>query len=264
MITAKEDRGHIEKIINDTDHGIPEPTEEELQKDEAYRKQYVKRQKRKRIIAWSLSSVALLAIIVTVLVTTKGASFVKDSILGNTTKELLNSEWISSEYGNPPVFITTPKVLVRTENDSIQKSDFGRTAVETFSSGDLFGEFYTVLSTSKVKKQAPADSDQNTTDSKKAFEALFANLGSDGAQNIVVKQEEFSTAKGVEGKKIMGSFSVKKSADEEGVQKEYILLNFAENGGLQQVLLVFNKDDEYAPEIVSRITYSIEIQNPGN
>jgi len=46
---------------------------------------------------------------------TKGFDYVKDNILGNQSKELLEGEWIYSEYGNPSVKIETPKVLKRVD-----------------------------------------------------------------------------------------------------------------------------------------------------
>jgi hypothetical protein len=38
---------------------------------------------------------------------TKGFTYVKDNIIGHPTKELLESEWVKSEYGNPSISIET-------------------------------------------------------------------------------------------------------------------------------------------------------------
>jgi hypothetical protein len=32
-----------------------------------------------------------------------------DNIIGHPTKELLESEWVKSEYGNPSISIETPR-----------------------------------------------------------------------------------------------------------------------------------------------------------
>jgi hypothetical protein len=45
-------------------------------------------------------------------VATKGFDYVKDTVIGHPTKELLEGEWIRSTYGNPGA-IETPKVLKR-------------------------------------------------------------------------------------------------------------------------------------------------------
>jgi hypothetical protein len=44
-------------------------------------------------------------------VATKGFDYVKDTVIGHPTKELLEGEWIRSTYGNPVA--ETPKVLKR-------------------------------------------------------------------------------------------------------------------------------------------------------
>ncbi|MGB8705836.1 MAG: LPXTG cell wall anchor domain-containing protein, partial [Gillisia sp.] len=49
IITAKEDRSKIEHVITDTKAGIPEPTEEELLRDELYRQNIARRKKRRKI-----------------------------------------------------------------------------------------------------------------------------------------------------------------------------------------------------------------------
>ena len=49
----------------------------------------------------------------TFFITTKGFTYVKDELFGNDSKELLEGEWVYSEYGNPGVKIETPQVLKR-------------------------------------------------------------------------------------------------------------------------------------------------------
>ena len=43
----------------------------------------------------------------------KGFDYVKDNFLGHPTKDLVEGEWVYSEYGNPGVRVETPKVLKR-------------------------------------------------------------------------------------------------------------------------------------------------------
>ncbi|MCJ7758903.1 MAG: BatD family protein, partial [Gillisia sp.] len=94
IITAKGDRSKIEHVIIDTKAAIPEPTEEELLKDEAYRIAQLKRRKRKRIIIGVAGAIIVIALGITALITTRGFDYLKDSFLGNPTKELLEGEWI--------------------------------------------------------------------------------------------------------------------------------------------------------------------------
>ena len=48
-----------------------------------------------------------------------GFNYVKDSVFGHESKELLEGDWVRSEYGVPPVIISTPKVLERMEVKAI-------------------------------------------------------------------------------------------------------------------------------------------------
>ena len=73
----------------------------------------IKKEKRKRIIKYASVLVFLLTATFTYFVTAKGFDYVKDNILGHPTKELMEGEWIYSEYGNPGVRLETPKVLKR-------------------------------------------------------------------------------------------------------------------------------------------------------
>ncbi|HET8809764.1 MAG TPA: DUF4381 domain-containing protein [Flavobacteriaceae bacterium] len=255
VITAKEDRGNIEKIIKDTKQGIPEPTEEELQKDEAYRKKLERKQQRKRKLIWIGSGLAVLAILAVVLISTKGVSYIEDAVFGNTTEELLEGDWITSDYGNPPVRITTPEVLVRVEtSDSATTKSIN---FETFSSGKLSGDFYVKLSTAQLNKQS-------SMNPEKAAELVFDKLENEGAKNIITKKETLATASGVEGNKTSGSFSLTPKASNETLAKKYVLLTFVNNGGLQQILMVYNEKDEYAEKISSRILYSVELKTQSN
>lgn len=257
VFTAKEDRSNIEKIIKDTKQGIPEPTEEELQKDEAYRKKMAEKKRRKQRLVWIISGIGTVLLALVILISVRGPSSVIDPIFGNSTKELLRGEWIGSEYGNPPVWINTPEVLVRKETEIPEEMGSKITAMERFSSGSLSEEFYVVLNTIHFKQQ-------ENFDPEKASENVYADLEAQGAKNIVTKKEEFTTATGIEGQKISGSFSIKEQGSEKLLSKEYVLLNFNEGGALQQILLVAKKGDEYADQIMSRVEYSVEFNKPGN
>ena len=45
-------------------------------------------------------------------------SYVKDTLIGHDSIELLEGEWVTSEYGFPPITISTPKVLKHIETKS--------------------------------------------------------------------------------------------------------------------------------------------------
>ncbi len=116
-----EDRKKIEKSIVTLDSSIPvvvENVEENLLNELQRQKQValLLKKKRNKRIAIAVGSVLFLIFAVTTFfIATKGFDYVKDNILGHPSKELLEGEWVFSEYGNPGVSLETPKVLLRTD-----------------------------------------------------------------------------------------------------------------------------------------------------
>ncbi|TBW27055.1 protein BatD [Gramella sp. KN1008] len=254
VITAKEDRSRTQHIIDDLRASVPEPTEEELLADEAFFEEQSRKRKKRRVILGVLIGLAVVVIGVTALIATKGYTYVKDTYLGHPTKELLEGDWIRSEYGNPPVSITTPKVLVRGEVEMPQDVQQMMVGNETFIYGSLLSNFYITLSTIKFKGEV-------NFDLEKAVDGIYTNLESQGARNIIMKQEEFTTLSGATGLKVFGTLQVENPISGESIPNEYVILNFAENGGFEQIMVIFNENDQYAKEISERIINSVEITN---
>jgi predicted RNA binding protein with dsRBD fold (UPF0201 family) len=115
-----EDRKKIERAIVTLDKSIPvvvENNDEEMLLNEMQRQEQLKKelqkQKKKRIVITVVSVLFLLFATTTFFIVTKGFDYVVDNVFGNSSKELLEEEWIKSEYGNPSVRIETPRVLKR-------------------------------------------------------------------------------------------------------------------------------------------------------
>ncbi|PTX44920.1 hypothetical protein C8P64_0905 [Christiangramia gaetbulicola] len=254
VITAKEDRSKTQHIIDDLRASVPEPTEEELLQDEAFREEQARKRKKRRIILGVLAGVLVIIIGVTALIATKGYTYVKDTYLGHPTKELLEGEWIRSEYGNPSVAVTTPEVLVRGEIEMPQDVQQMMVGSETFIYGSLLSNFYVTLSTIKFKGEV-------NFDAKKAIDGIYTNLEAQGARNIIMKQEDFTTVNGTKGTKIFGTLEAENPVTGESIPNEYEILNFAEKGGFEQIMVIYNENDQYAKEITQRIINSVEINN---
>ena len=78
---------------------------------------------------------------------------------------------------------------------------------------------------------------------------------------MLVKRETFETEKGIKGMTAYGEFNVQVS--ESKVLKEpsqYELLLFAQQDGLQQVLIVYQDDGRFSEGIKKRIIDSIELE----
>ena len=253
-ITAKSDRQTVEHNIFAFKEAIPEPTEEELLKDQAYREAVAKRRKRKTILISVVTGLSILVVSAIGFVGLKGWDYVQDNILGSPSKDLLKGEWIQSEYGNPAVSVITPKVLVRNmQQDTLPQAQTGA-IIESFSFGSILGEYYINLSLVNFPEKKEFDLD-------KSIEAVYTDFENKGATNILMKNEEFTTVNGAEGIKIFGSFKIKNPVlQDRTIQKSYTILNFGYNGAFEQLMLVYEKDNAAAEEITNRIINSIELK----
>jgi len=253
-ITAKSDRQTVEENIFAFKEAIPEPTEEELLQDQAYREAVAKRRKRKTIIISIVAGIGILVVSAVGFIGLKGWDYVQENILGSPSKELLRGEWIQSEYGNPPVSLITPKVLVRNmQQDTLPQAQDGAN-IESFSYGGILGEYYINLSLVNFPEKKEFDLD-------KSIDAVYTDFENKGATNILMKNEEFTTVNGAEGIKIFGSFKIKNPVlQSKSIQKSYIILNFGYNGAFEQLMLVYERDNAAAEEITNRIINSIELK----
>ncbi|MBQ0740400.1 hypothetical protein J9332_39590, partial [Aquimarina celericrescens] len=95
----------------------------------------------------------LLFIIVTVsaVVATKGFEYLRDTVIGNPSKELLKGDWVTSDYGVPPISMTTPDVLIRGELDLPEGMLENVANKETYSFGTLYQNIYVTLNKVRFK-----------------------------------------------------------------------------------------------------------------
>ncbi|HEY4617334.1 MAG TPA: hypothetical protein VIH09_03990 [Flavobacterium sp.] len=257
----EEDKNKIQKAIITLDSSIPVELEieedailNEAQKQKQIQIQLRKKRKR-RILITAASVIFLLLAITSYFVATKGFRYVKDTIVGNQSKELLEGEWIKSTYGNPGVNIETPEVLKRIDlTKSLPKNGLALIKeMNSFALGGVTDDFYLMVSTYKYKQ------DSTAVDLKKSLEVTLQTLESQGAQNMIVKQEDFETKEGITGIKGYGTFLRvnDKSVGSEKLYYEIIL--FGQEGGLQQIMIIHEDGDSYANEIADRVLSSVEL-----
>lgn len=258
---ASSDRKTIEEIINETKEVIPEPTEEELQQNAEYLEAQRKKRQRKK---WALGGVAVLVGLILAGViygSLKGFTNLKDTVLGNEIRELAESRWIKSEYGNPAVIIETPEVLIRTDIEIPESNSMRVESASVFTEGELTDPLYVWVNTTVYKEQ-PQLQGQANTDLEGLMDDALTNLEKRGAKNLLVKRESFETQKGITGLKAYGKFNVQVS-DNKVLKNSssYELLLFAQKGGVQQVLVVYQEDDgRYAEDVKDRIINSVELE----
>ncbi|RKS94934.1 hypothetical protein BC952_0570 [Flavobacterium limicola] len=256
-----EDRNKIQKAILTLDNSIPVeiPVEEDMLLNEAQRQKQIqiqlRKQRNKRIVTAVASVVFLLAATTTFFIVTKGFDYVKDNIIGHPTKELLEGEWVKSEYGNPGIIIETPKVLKRVDlTKTLPKNGMALIKeMQSFAYGSVLDRFYVMVSTLKFKAETQIDL-------AKSMDGALQSLEAQGAQNMIVKQEDFETNEGVKGLKAYGTFSQIDSDNKTTAKMYYEAILFTQEGGLQQILIFHEEGDKYGNEISERVLNAVELK----
>jgi hypothetical protein len=256
---AKLDKNTIELEIDHVKEGLPEPTEEELLQDLAYREALAKQQKRKRIKQIVAIVVGVFLISLIGLVIRSGFTEVKDTVLRNPSKLLLEkTPWVTSEYGAPGITISTPEVLER-QMVELPEEMKGKVQTINFAYAGVDTPIDVVVNSSKYAAQADETGKQKEVaiDLLKVAEGVLDTFEKNGTKNITTRNEQFITPNGQEGIKTFGTAEF--LVEDRLVKGQYIILGFSTPNLLQQVLLTWKEEDVYADQMVERILNSIEL-----
>lgn len=250
---AEQDRRSVEQIVIKTKEAIPEPTEEELLQQEEYLQELDRKKRRKKIVVASIAAALILLFSGIAAIGHYGFGYVKDTVLGHPTKELLEGDWVQSDYGFPPISLQTPQVLLRQAVKLPPEAQATIKEIQAFAYRNTTGLF--TIGTTSILLSQPEEPDY-----AKATEQILQNFAAQGAKNITTKQEEFTTITGVKGIKLYGSgkFSLPESKDE--ATGNYIVLFFGGKGFQQNLILTWLADDPYADKMVDRILNSVEVK----
>ena len=260
----EEDKKRISSSIVIIHKSIPEVVEEDdeltqwnEQQKELARLQKLKKQKRVRIISTIGIILGMLMLFLFGLIYFKGFDYVKDNFIGHPTKDLVEGQWVYSEYGNPGIKVETPKVLKRIDvTKTLPKNAMALIKeMQTFGYGSVLEDFYITVSTVTYKQETQIDLDKTAEGYMKVMEAQ-------GAQDILVKTEDFDTQKGISGKKAYGTLTILDKIKGKSTKIYYELLLFSQNGGLQTILVMHREEDKYGQQIAERMLNSVELQTP--
>lgn len=251
--TIRGDRKIVEQTLVKTKEALPEPTEEELLANAAYAEEAARKKRRKKIILATVITAAFLVIGTGTAIGYYGFSHLRDTIFGHSTKTLLQGEWVASEYDYPPISLETPKVLKRTDIPLPAEAKALIARSEAFSYGSMMGKFYILISSIIFKEGG-------SVDLQKAIDGSLAEMEARGARNILIKKEDFTTPAGKTGIKVFGTMEILDPKTKKAEKAAYILLSFARNGGIQQVVIIHKEDDPYAEKVVNRIIQSIDFK----
>lgn len=264
---AKLDRKTIGLEIDQVKDSLPEPTEEELLADLEYLEELERKKKKRKVLITVLVATLLLIGTFVGFTVKYGFTYVKDTIIGHESKELLETkEWITSEYGAPGVIMTTPKVLKRIEVP-VPDAAKDKVKITAFAYGGINSTLDILVVNTKFNLPAQGQGqsadgqsqEANKIDLTQVAEQQLQELEKKGAQNIIAKHEQFITPNGQEGLKTFGTADFKMPITGEIQRGNYIILGFTAEHILQNVTLIWQADDTYADAIVERIMDSIEL-----
>jgi hypothetical protein len=255
----EEDKKRVTNSIVTIHKSIPTVVEEtdELaqwneQQKEAQRLENIKKEKKRKVKLALLVGLFLVSSFVVYRLITEGF----ENFLGNPTKELLAKEWMSSSYGNPAIKIEAPAILMRQDPEKVLPKNAMALIKEMqfFSYGSLSDAFYLALATKKLKQQTEINLEQLADETVKIWETQ-------GATNIIFKQEDFKTNQGIEGKKTYGTITMVDKLTKTSQKLYYEMLFFKQDGGIQQITICYKEGDAFGSEIAGRILNSVELNS---
>ena len=259
---VRMDKKAILNEIESVKSGLPEPTKEEIENTIEYKLALQKKRKQKRLKQVLFGIIASALIISVSSIFFYGFNNVKDTVLRNPSMLLLKKDWVSSEYGAPGIIIETPVPLSRKNFDSISSnSNDLKSKIFYYNGGDV--PLKIMVKSSKTKSSGASEGKQGgSIDLIEIAENELNALEADGASNILTKTEQFITPNGQEGLKTFGPMNYRFNSAEETISAEFIILGFSTNSLLQQLIIVWDKEDAYADEISNRIISSVELIKP--
>lgn len=254
---AELDRKTIDVEIDHVKEVLPEPSEEEKLLNEKYKEELKRKEKKKKIAITIAVAVSFLILTFVGFGFKYGFRYVKDTVLGNSSLELLEGNWVTSDYGVPPITISTPEVLKRMAPEQ-SKEAAEQAQITMFGFGNLVEQLSIVAVTSKVKLEG-----DKKIDLKEVVEKNLKSWEDSGIQNIVVQNDQFVTPNGAEGLKTYGTADFPSGTLGDSKSKgNYVILAFNSNNVIQEVILSWKMDDVYANEMADRILNSVELIKP--
>ena len=256
---VRMDKKAILNEIESIKSGLPEPTQEEIENAIEYKLALQKKRKQKRL------KQVLIGVITSILIILVSSSFfygfnnVKDTVLRNPSMLLLKKDWVSSEYGAPGIIIETPVPLSRKNFDSISNNNNDlKSKIFYYNGGDV--PLKIIVKSSKTKSSGAGEEKQSgSIDLIEIAENELNALEADGASNILTKTEQFITPNGQEGLKTFGPMNYRLNSGEAAINAEFIILGFSTDSLLQQLIIIWDKENAYADEISNRIIASVEL-----
>ena len=251
---ATSDRNIVEDVVIKTQEALPEPTQEEIEATAAFQKELKNKKFKFQLKIAGLGILVLTIIVFLISIYKYGFENVKDTLIQYPTKVLMNNQWVQSQYGTPPIFLSTPEVLIR--KAETQKG------ITIFSAGDPLNTVYVQIS---FLEQAPPEEGKEKSEEEQQQEAqdlineILASLEQDGATNMLINPDPYKTKDGSEVIQLSGTLDLlnPESKERTRCRLRSIILPF--NQVQVELRILSDKEDRYGEEIENRIIESLEV-----
>ena len=251
---ATSDRNIVEDVVIKTQEALPEPTQEEIEATAAFQKELKKKKFKFQLKIAGLGILVLTIIVFLISIYKYGFENVKDTLIQYPTKVLMNNQWVQSQYGTPPIFLSTPEVLIR-------KAETPK-GITIFSAGDPLNTVYVQIN---FLEQAPPEEGKEKSEEEQQQEAqdlineILASLEQDGATNMLINPDPYKTKDGSEVIQISGTLDLlnPESKERTRCRLRSIILPF--NQVQVELRILYDKEDRYGEEIENRIIESLEV-----
>jgi len=176
-----------------------------------------------------------------------GIQYVKDTIVGHPSKELLEGNWYRNSYGYPAVSMESPVVLKAIELPFPEQVKQQALSLSNFAYGSLMSDFYILVMTMEFNPQIEFDMEKGL---QGAVSTIQMNKGvTDMKYDFVDTQLD-----GLEGKEIIGTL---KANGKDMIYHQYMFNN---GNDIQQIMVVRTRGDAYAEKIEKRMVESIKLE----
>lgn len=246
------DTNKIQKIVSDFNVAYPISAANQSMR---IRLREERKKKRMRFRIWIPISITATLLLITGIVYIVNTKSDKEYnfFTFNSTKILLEKQWIESTYGyNPGMTISTPSVLMHKNDPTLEDAKLeGVQYIEQFRLNELDDDLFIIVNNLTMLKDYKINQEQLV----KQFTTLLTQNYQ--IENSDVNQSPFENSNGVKGMKIQGNFNFKSVANQKEKQVTFqaVFTQFGTN--TDQTWIFYRTDDKLAPELAQRMFESI-------
>lgn len=251
---ATGDRNIVEDVVIKTQEALPELTQEEIEASEAYQKLLNKKKRQQQLMIAGLGILGSAILGVVIAIFNYGYENVKDTVFQYPTKLMMNGNWVQSQYGTPPLLISTPDVLVR--NAEPPKG------VTIFKSGDPLKSFFVQLSFVELPPSKPKEEkteDETQEEAQNLINGIVETLEKEGATNMLIDTDPFEMKDGSNVIQLSGTLDLLNSNTDKRTRCRLISIILPFKQVQIELRMLYAKEDRYGDQIEARIIESLEV-----